>query len=117
MGGVPPYPFNPGEGAQQRASDAQLGAHASEALAPSLPAKPATLQLVLRESEDEDADQRRLAAVFRLLQSQPGEDAVRLTIHTRAGETIDLALPSAKLDDALREKLGEALGESAPAPR
>jgi hypothetical protein len=75
------------------------------------PAAPALepLQLVLQETEDEAADQRRLAALFRLLQSQPGADTVRLAIHTREGERIDLALPSAQLDEALREKLREAL--------
>jgi len=45
--------------------------------------------------------------LFRLLQDQPGDDPVLLTIRTREGESIDLALPSARLDAALRERLTE----------
>jgi DNA polymerase-3 subunit alpha len=67
------------------------------------------LHLTLEESADEAADQARLAGVFRLLQSQPGNDDVFLTIHTREGETIDLSLPSASLDEALRSELRAAL--------
>jgi hypothetical protein len=70
-----------------------------------------TFSLVLVESADEDADQRRLAAVFRLLRAHPGNDNVRLTIRTRDGETIELALPSAGLDEDLRLELREVLGE------
>jgi DNA polymerase-3 subunit alpha len=77
------------------------------------PAREPRLALVLEESEDEDGDQRRLAGVFSLLQANPGPDAVQLTIRTRAGETIDLALPSAALDDALQERLRQALGHEA----
>ncbi len=68
-------------------------------------------RLHLRESDDEQSDQRRLAAVFGLLQSQPGEDAVVLTVHTRDGDEVELALPSARLDDGLRRRLSEALGD------
>jgi hypothetical protein len=71
---------------------------------------PPPLRLELTESPDEDADQKRLATVFRLLQAQPGNDRILLTIHTRDGDAIDLALPTAKLDADLRQKLGEAVG-------
>jgi DNA polymerase-3 subunit alpha len=74
------------------------------------------LRLVLRESADEDADQKRLATVFRLLQAQPGSDRVLLTIHTRDGDTIDLALPTAKLDTGLRASLEEAVSGSEAIP-
>jgi len=67
------------------------------------------LRLVLNETSDEDADQKRLAAVFRLLQAQPGGDRVLLTIHTRDGAAIELALPTAKLDEGLRVSLQEAV--------
>jgi DNA polymerase-3 subunit alpha len=70
--------------------------------------KPA-LHLTLTESPDEDADQRRLASVFKVLQSQPGSDEVYLTINTREGETIDLSLGRARLDDGLRARLEQAL--------
>jgi hypothetical protein len=67
------------------------------------------LRLNLTESSDEDADQRRLGAVFRLLQSQPGTDTVVLTISTRDGQTVELSLPSATLDETLRVSLQAAL--------
>ena len=85
-------------------------------VAPARPVDRAPLQLSLTESQDEGDDQRRLGAVFRLLQSQPGPDAVLLTIHTRDGETVQLSLPSARLDDALRERLREALEGAAAVP-
>jgi hypothetical protein len=70
---------------------------------------PAALHLELRETEDQEADEKRLTSLFRLLREQPGADRVTLTIHTRGGEAIELALPSAKLDEALRESLAAAL--------
>ena len=76
----------------------------------------ATFNLVLVESDDEEADQKRLASLFRLLQAQPGDDRVLLTIRTRYDETIELALPSARLDEALRRELENALGVEAPVP-
>jgi hypothetical protein len=66
---------------------------------------------MLQESEDEESDQRRLAAVFRLLQEHPGKDAVVLTIRSRDGAATELALPAASLDDALRASLQAALTE------
>jgi DNA polymerase-3 subunit alpha len=77
--------------------------------APVTPQSAEPLHLVLQESADEKDDQRRLSTLFRLLQEQPGPDRVLLTIHTRESETIDLALPSARLDDALRKRLCEAV--------
>jgi hypothetical protein len=78
------------------------------------PAPSGPLRLTLRETADEAGDQRRLSAVFRALQSQPGTDPVHLTIHTRDGETIELALPTVRMDEALRQTLLGALeaGES-----
>jgi DNA polymerase III subunit alpha len=73
----------------------------------------AALHLELHETEDEDVDRKRLASVFRLLQEQPGPDRITLTIHTRGGEGIDLALPTAKLDEALRASLLAAVGDVA----
>jgi DNA polymerase-3 subunit alpha len=67
------------------------------------------MRLTLTETADEDADQKRLTAVFRLLQAQPGPDRVLLTIKTRDGDAIELALPTAKLDEELRQKLTEAV--------
>ena len=75
--------------------------------------KAAPLLLVLEESEDEDADQKRLSAVFRLLQAQPGDDPVNLSIKGRDGDTTDLTLPSARLDEALRAQLLATIGREA----
>jgi DNA polymerase-3 subunit alpha len=72
------------------------------------------LSLVLVESDDEAADQRRLATVFRLLQDNPGNDAVLLKIRTREGDAIDLALPTAALDEGVRAALLEAVGTADP---
>jgi len=80
------------------------------------PAPPPQLRLVLNETGDEVADQKRLAAVFRLLQAQPGSDRVLLTIHTGDGNAIELALPTAKLDERLRASLLEAVGSEVATP-
>ncbi len=69
---------------------------------------PAALHLEVSETEDEDADRKRLASLFRLLQEQPGSDRVTLTIHTRGGQSIELALPTARLDVTLRASLQAA---------
>jgi hypothetical protein len=71
---------------------------------------PAPFALVLEETPDEAADQKKLAGLFKLLQAHPGNDPVLLTIRTREQETIELSLPSAALDDALRTQLLEAVG-------
>jgi DNA polymerase III subunit alpha len=83
------------------------------AAADKVPPTAAALHLELHETEDEDADRKRLASVFRLLQEQPGPDRITLTIHTRGGEGIDLALPTAKLDEALKASLKAAVGDAA----
>jgi hypothetical protein len=80
-----------------------------QTLAAPRPEPTEALRLSLKETEDESDDQHRLSTVFRLLQEQPGADKVLLTIHTREGETINLALPTARLDDALCARLREAL--------
>jgi hypothetical protein len=76
------------------------------------------LRLYLEESGDEVSDQERLNRVFDLLRSTPGEDAVVLTVLTQEGDEVDLALPSASLDETLVRRLREALaaGAARPAP-
>jgi hypothetical protein len=74
------------------------------------PVRRESLRLVLREGDDEAADQHRLSAVFRLLQDHPGQDDVYLTIKTREGEDIELRMPTAVLDEGLRASLEEAVG-------
>jgi hypothetical protein len=69
-----------------------------------------SLRLVLHEGDDEDADQKCLSTVFRLLQEHPGIDDVFLTIKTRDGEDIELRMPTAALDEELKTQLAEAVG-------
>jgi DNA polymerase-3 subunit alpha len=88
-----------------------------EPSAPPLPpvvTRPQPLRLQMEETEDEEGDQKRLAAVFNLLQQRPGADPVYLTIRTRDGDNFDLQLPSAALDEGLKQSLKEIL--SAPVP-
>jgi hypothetical protein len=70
---------------------------------------PEPFRLTMEESLDEEADQKRLSAVFRLLQERPGADPVYLTIRTSEGDTYELQLPSATLDEGLRESLESVL--------
>jgi DNA polymerase-3 subunit alpha len=77
------------------------------------PRPPAPLRLYLEESGDEGYDQSRLNRLFDLLRSSPGEDPVVLTILTQEGDEVDLALPSASLDEALVGRLRETLGAEA----
>jgi hypothetical protein len=67
------------------------------------------LRLVLEESGDESADQARLARVFDLLRAHPGDDLVLLTILTREGDEVDVALPGAEVSDALHSQLKATL--------
>ncbi|HXH22631.1 MAG TPA: hypothetical protein VNN10_11425, partial [Dehalococcoidia bacterium] len=73
------------------------------------------LRLVLEESDDEAADQARLARLFDLLRAHAGEDPVVLTIRTREGEEVDLALPSARVDADLEAALLRTLSGQAAA--
>ena len=83
---------------------------------PSEPSKPAngwpptTLRFVLHESDDESADRERLDALVSLLGGYPGHDAVRLFIHARDGDRIELTLPDARACDELRTAGIAALG-------
>ncbi len=112
----PPPDDDPGLVGAQRAAPSPAPAATTPETAPSAsavatfaPAPP--LRLILEESDNEAADQQRLAQVFDLLRAHPGDNPVLLTILTRDGQEIDLALPAAALDDALKVGLKEALGE------
>jgi hypothetical protein len=80
-------------------------------LPPPVITKPMPLRLHLEETEDEDADQKRLQTIFRLLQERPGADPVYLAIRTRDGETFDLQLPSASMDEGLKASLEELVSQ------
>ncbi|MBI1885557.1 MAG: DNA polymerase III subunit alpha [Chloroflexi bacterium] len=68
------------------------------------------IRIVLEETEDSDSDQERLRAVVNALRDFDGEDEVRLSIHQRDGEEIELALPRARSCPELRQRLGEVVG-------
>ena len=76
--------------------------------------RPEPLRLYLEESGDDGHDQDRLAQAFDLLRASPGTDPVLLTILTREGDEVDLALPAASLDAALIGRL-KAVLENSPA--
>jgi DNA polymerase III subunit alpha len=62
------------------------------------------LRFVLHESDDEEADRLRLEALIRVLESHPGPDEMRLFVHTRDGDRIELSMPEARACDELRER-------------
>ncbi|HEY8172882.1 MAG TPA: DNA polymerase III subunit alpha [Dehalococcoidia bacterium] len=68
----------------------------------------ATLRFYLHESDDDDADRARLEQLISLITEYPGEDAVRLFIHARDGDRIELAMPCARACEELRTA-GKAL--------
>ncbi|MDI6857114.1 MAG: DNA polymerase III subunit alpha [Dehalococcoidia bacterium] len=69
------------------------------------------LVISLRETEDEAADRERLLDLVQALVAFPGEDEVRLRVHTRHGEEVELALPSAAFCDGLHTSVVRVLGE------
>jgi hypothetical protein len=69
------------------------------------------LLISLRETEDEAADRERLANLMAALVDFPGEDELRLIVHTRVGEQVELALPAARACDELRARVADVLLE------
>ena len=61
-----------------------------------------TLRFFMHESDDDSADRRRLDDLVTLLADYPGDDAVRLFIHCRDGDRIELSLPDARVCEELR---------------
>ncbi len=95
-----------GNGARQLANGNGHGAPA-ELEAPPVARLSAPLRSLLRfhmhESDDDDADRARLDDLVRLLGEYPGDDEVRLFIHARDGDRIELSLPESRACDELRE--------------
>jgi hypothetical protein len=60
------------------------------------------LRFYLHESENEESDRERLDRLIQLLRDHPGDDPVRLFIHARDGDRIELTLPDASSTDDLR---------------
>jgi DNA polymerase-3 subunit alpha len=71
------------------------------------------LRIVLAETEDSEGDQERLRAVVNALREFQGEDEVRLSIHQRDGDEVELALPHARLCPELSQRLVEIVGAGA----
>jgi DNA polymerase-3 subunit alpha len=69
------------------------------------------LLISLRETEDEAADRERLADLMAALVDFPGEDELRLVVHTRVGEQVELALPAARACEELRARVADVLLE------
>jgi len=70
----------------------------------------ATLRFILHESDDDAADHTRLDTLIALLREHPGTDPVRLFIHARDGDRIELTLPAASACEDLRTAGIAALG-------
>ncbi len=66
------------------------------------PAERALLRFWLHESDDADADKRRLDGLIALIGSHAGADDVRLFIHARDGDKIELSMPRADATEDLR---------------
>ena len=75
--------------------------------------QPTPLRLELRETEDEDGDRDRLRRLLAALGDYPGDDAVRLTVHTLDGASEQIALPTARDCPELRARLAELLPDAA----
>jgi hypothetical protein len=73
------------------------------------------LRFTLHESEDEEADRMRLDGLIDLIERYPGSDGVRLFIHARDGDKIELAMPDARACEELRSAGIEMLGPNGDA--
>ena len=100
------------------ASPAATAPPASTPPPPATPAPPAapprasglSLQVRLRETDDETADQARLSEILRLVSESPGDHPAFLTV-AGVGETVTLELPASAASWALVAALSQALGE------
>jgi DNA polymerase-3 subunit alpha len=68
------------------------------------------LRFWLHESDDHDGDRRRLDALVALLEQHPGDDTVRLFIHARDDDRIELSMPESAVTEELREAGAAVLG-------
>jgi len=62
-----------------------------------------TLRFFLHESDDPDDDRRRLDDLVALITKHPGDDRIRLFVHARDGDRIELAMPDGRATAELRE--------------
>ncbi len=71
---------------------------------------PRRVLIALRETPDEEEDRQRLAGLMTTLADFPGGDAVRLLVHTRDDQQVELALPRARACEELCGKLAALFG-------
>jgi DNA polymerase III subunit alpha len=79
---------------------------------------PRLLHITLTETDDEQADRRRLNELYRTVKSVPGSDEVRLTVRT-AHDEHHLSLGAALVTDGIEQRIGALLrgwGEVAVLP-
>jgi DNA polymerase-3 subunit alpha len=69
------------------------------------------LLIAVRETHDEEADRSRLAGLMTALVDFPGSDEVRLIVHMRDDQRVELALPTARACDELCRRVAQLLGE------
>jgi len=60
------------------------------------------LRFFLHESDDPEDDRARLDELIAIISTYPGPDKVRLFIHARDGDRIELSMPDARACDELR---------------
>jgi hypothetical protein len=71
---------------------------------------PQLLRIVLEETDDPEGDHERLRALVNTLRGYGGEIGVRLSIHQRDGEEVEMELPSARNCPELARELADIVG-------
>ncbi len=106
-------PCNGNNGPRSRGTAAPPGEDAptpAQAVSASTEKVGHVLRIVLAETEDSEGDQERLRAVVNALRDFQGDDEVRLSIHQRDGEEVELELPRARRCEELQQRLKEIVG-------
>jgi hypothetical protein len=70
------------------------------------------LRFWMHETEDADADRRRLDELVSLIERFPGDGVVRLFIHASDHDKIELSMPPARVCDELRDAGAAILGDA-----
>ncbi|MEX1195724.1 MAG: DNA polymerase III subunit alpha [Dehalococcoidia bacterium] len=73
-------------------------------------AKPATLRIVIDETDDADGDSERLRALIAAVRESTGAIPARLSIRQRDGEEVDLELPGVSVSPELTRLLSDIVG-------
>jgi hypothetical protein len=92
----------PGNGGAVAHLEPAVAVEAPPVDAPAPTSTHSVLRFFLHESDDEDADRARVASLIDLLAQHPGADTVRLFVHTREDDRIELSMPDARASEDLR---------------